>query len=112
MGFFSDSSDELITFNLADSGLLGWLSRSSDGLFSAGTEPVSGQPSVKLTFLSHDLAFEGLLNGVDQLGATAAGEVDGIQGRIQLMDKIGYASRFALRRFPSPHYENRTVGRV
>ena len=100
-GLFSDSSDELITFNLADSGVLGWLSRSSDGLFSAGTEPVSGQPSVKLTFLSHDLAFEGLLNGVDQLGATAAGEVM-IQGRIPLMDKIGYVSRFALREVPKP----------
>ncbi len=100
-GLFADFSDELITFNLADSGVIGWLSRSSDGLFSAGTEWVGGKPSVKLTFLSHDLAFEALLNGVDQLGATASGEVM-IQGRIPLMDKIGFVSRFALRELPKP----------
>ena len=60
-----------------------------------------GKPSVKLTFLSHDLAFEGLLNGVDQLGATAAGEVM-IQGRIPLMDKNRIVSRFALKEVPKP----------
>ena len=100
-GFFADSSDELITFNLADSGPLGWLSRSAEGVFSAGTEPVSGKPSVELTFLSQDIAFEGLSKGIDQLGATAAGEVT-IQGRLPLMDKIGYVSRIAQREVPMP----------
>ena len=100
-GLFSDSSDELITFNLAGSGPLGWLSRSSAGVFSAGTEPVSGKPSVELTFLSQDIAFEGLSKGIDQLGATAAGEVM-IQGRLPLMDKIGYVSRIAQREVPMP----------
>ena len=61
----------------------------------------SGKPSVKLTFLNRDIAFEGLLNGVDQLGATATGEVM-IRGRIPLMDKIGYVSRIALREVPKP----------
>ena len=42
------------------------------GRYQAG---IRVKPSVELTFLNRDLAFEGLLNGIDQLGATAAGEV-------------------------------------
>ena len=100
-GLFTGCSDELITFNLGNSGVLGWLNRNSDGVFSAGTKPYSGKPSVELTFLNRDIAFEGLLNGIDQLGATATGEVM-IRGRIPLMDKIGYVSRIALREVPKP----------
>ena len=48
--------------------------RNSDGVFRPVPSPF-GQPSVELTFLNRDIAFEGLLNGIDQLGATATGEV-------------------------------------
>jgi hypothetical protein len=100
-GLFSDFSDELITFNLSGSGSLGWLSRSSEGVFQAGTKSSIGIPSVALTFMNKDIAFEGLLRGIDQLGSTASGEVM-IQGRIPLMDKIGYVSRIAQREVPIP----------
>jgi len=100
-GLFSDFSDELITFNLSGSGSLGWLSRSSEGVFQAGTKSSIGTPSVALTFMNQDIAFEGLLRGIDQLGSTASGEVM-IQGRLPLMDKIGYVSRIAQREVPIP----------
>jgi len=89
-----------ISFNLAGYGLLGWLKQSSNG-FSAGTEPNNEKSAVALTFASKEIAFEGLLRGVDQLSATATGEVM-IRGNIPLMDKIGYASRMALREVPMP----------
>ena len=100
-GLFSDFSDELITFNLAGSEPLGWLSRSSEGVFCAGSKPIEAKPSVELTFLSQDIAFDGLLRGIDQLGSTASGEVM-IQGSIPLMDKIGYVSRMVQRELPMP----------
>lgn len=98
---FSDFSDELITFNLAGSEPIGWLRRSAEGLFTAGSEPAEGKPSVELTFLNKKIAFEGLLRGIDQLGATASGEMT-IQGRLPLMDKIGYVSRIAQKEVPLP----------
>lgn len=98
---FSDFSDELITFNLAGSEPIGWLRRSTEGLFTAGSEPAVGNPSVELTFLNKEIAFEGLLRGIDQLGATASGEMM-IQGRLPLMDKIGYVSRIAQKEVPQP----------
>ena len=100
-GLFSDFSEELIIFNLSGSGPLGWLSRSSEGVFKAGTERLHGTPSVALTFMNQGIAFEGLLRGIDQLGSTASGEVM-IQGRLPLMDKIGYVSRIAQREVPVP----------
>ena len=60
-----------------------------------------GNPSVELTFLNKEIAFEGLLSGIDQLGATASGEMM-IQGRLPLMDKIGYVSRIAQKEVPQP----------
>ena len=54
----------------------------------------AGFGSARQAYLLERLAFEAILNGVDQLGATAAGELM-IQGCIPLMDKIGYVSRFA-----------------
>ena len=97
----SGDSEELVVFKLADSEPLGWLHRSASGVFSIGSVPVEGKPSVVLTFSSPQVAFDAVLHGIDQLGAPAKGEVE-IQGKIPLMDKLGYVSRIALGKVPMP----------
>jgi hypothetical protein len=97
----SGDSEELVVFKLADSVPLGWVSRSSGGVFSAGTGVIAEKPSVVLTFSSQEVAFDAVVHGIDQLGAPAKGDVE-IQGKIPLMDKLGYVSRIALGKVPMP----------
>jgi hypothetical protein len=97
----SDDAEELVVFKLADSEPLGWLRRSSEGFFSVGTGFIDGKPSVVLTFSSQQVAFDAVLHGIDQLGAPAKGEME-IQGKIPLMDKLGYVSRIAQGKVPMP----------
>ena len=97
----SGESQELVVFKLADSEPLGWLRCSSEGFFSVGTGFIDGKPSVVLTFSSTQVAFDAVVLGIDQFGAPAQGEVE-IQGKIPLMDKLGYVSRIALEKVPIP----------
>ena len=97
----SGDSEELVVFKLADSETLGWLRSTTDGVFSVGSVPVEGKPSVVLTFSTPQVAFDAVLHGIDQLGAPAKGEVE-IQGKIPLMDKLGYVSRIVHGKVPMP----------
>ena len=98
---FSEFPEELIVFRLKDSSPLGWLRRSSQEGFSAGTGNLEQKPSVLLSFSSVAVAFDAVKRGLDPLGAPATGEVE-ILGKVHLMDKIGYVSRMTLREVPMP----------
>jgi len=98
---FSEFPEELIVFRLKDSSPLGWLRRSSQEGFSAGTGSLEQKPSVSLSFSSVDVAFDAVKHGIDPLGAPATGELE-IRGKVHLMDKIGYVSRMTLREVPIP----------
>lgn len=98
---FCDEFDELVDFRLDGHGSLGWLCLCPEGAFSAASETPSGTPSVILTFSSREVAFDVILRGMDQLGALATGKVL-LQGKIPLMEKIGYLSRVVLGRVPVP----------
>ena len=98
---FSGFPEELVVFGVKGSSPLGWLRRSSEGGFSAGSSGLREKPSVSLSFSSLDVAFDAVKHGIDPLGAPATGEVE-IRGKVHLMDKIGYVSRMTLREVPMP----------
>ena len=83
---FSEFPEELIVFRLKDSSPLGWLRRSSDVGFSAGTCNLEQKPSVSLSFSSIAVACDAVKRGIDPLGAPATGEVE-IRGRFILWTK-------------------------
>lgn len=97
----SGDSEELVVFKLADSVPLGWVFRPSGGVFSAGSDVIAEKPSVVLTFSSQKIAFDAVVHGIDHMGAPAKGDVK-IQGKIPLMDKLGYVSRIAHGKVPMP----------
>lgn len=97
----SEFSEELVVFGVKGSSPLGWLRRSSGGDFSAGTSYLGKKPSVSLSFSSIEVGFDAVKHGIDPLGAPATGDVQ-IQGKVHLMDKIGFVSRMTLREVPIP----------
>ena len=95
-----EHKDEVVLFNVANSGIEIWFYFSSDDVWTVDSGEFSLNPTSVFTFKDLSVAHSAIIGWFDHLAGPAIGDVQ-ISGNLPLLDKVGYISRKVQQQVPS-----------